>query len=54
MSYTAETGKGRARKQALLTDSDALWAEFRHKHIGKVLTDLGTVAPMSAFADLLC
>ncbi|CAM9427731.1 unnamed protein product [Hapterophycus canaliculatus] len=41
VSYTAETGKGKMRKQALLTDSDALWAEFRHKHIGKVLTDLG-------------
>ncbi|CAN0336904.1 unnamed protein product, partial [Scytosiphon promiscuus] len=41
VSYTAETGKGKMRKEALLTDSDALWAEFRHKHIGKVLTDLG-------------
>lgn len=42
VSYMSETGKGKARKEALLTDSDNLWAEFRHEHIGKVLTDLGT------------
>lgn len=41
MSYTTETGKGKVKKDALLTDSDSLWAEFRHEHIGKVLTDLG-------------
>lgn len=39
----SETGKGKVKKEALLTDSDNLWAEFRHDHIGKVLTDLGTV-----------
>lgn len=39
----SETGKGKVKKEALLTDSDNLWAEFRHEHIGKVLTDLGTV-----------
>lgn len=43
MSYMAETGKGKVKKEALLTDSDNLWAEFRHEHIGKVLTDLGEV-----------
>lgn len=36
-----ETGKGKVKKEALLNDSDTLWAEFRHAHIGKVLTDLG-------------
>lgn len=41
VTYTSETGKGKQKKEALLNDSDALWAEFRHKHIGKVLTDLG-------------
>lgn len=41
MTYMTETGRGKQKKEALLTDSDALWAEFRHKHIGKVLTDLG-------------
>lgn len=41
VTYRAETGNGRVQKEALLTDSDILWAEFRHAHIGKVLTDLG-------------
>lgn len=44
MTYTTETGKGKVEKEALLTDSDSLWAEFRHEHIGKVLTDLGKPA----------
>ena len=43
------------QKEALLNDSDSLWAEFRHAHIGKVLTDLGesatrTHAPVRAEA----
>eukprot|EP00903_Cladosiphon_okamuranus_P017508 g16126.t1 len=41
VSYMADTGKGKVKKEALLNDSDTLWAEFRHAHIGKVLTDLG-------------
>ncbi|CAM9411508.1 unnamed protein product [Pylaiella littoralis] len=48
VSYMAETGKGKVKKDALLTDSDSLWAEFRHEHIGKVLTDLG-----NRFRDLV-
>ncbi|CAM9584598.1 unnamed protein product [Ectocarpus sp. 12 AP-2014] len=48
VTYTTETGRGKQKKEALLTDSDALWAEFRHKHIGKVLTDLG-----NRFRDLV-
>lgn len=45
MTYQSETSKGRATKEALLNDSDSLWAEFRHEHIGKVLTDLGERYP---------
>lgn len=41
MSYVSETGKGKVTKDALLNDSDNLWAEFRHEHIAKVLNDLG-------------
>lgn len=41
MTYMSETGRGKVKKEALLNDSDNLWAEFRHAHIGKVLTDLG-------------
>ncbi|CAM9154148.1 unnamed protein product [Ascophyllum nodosum] len=48
VSYKAETGRGVVQKEALLTDSDSLWAEFRHQHIGKVLTDLG-----NRFRDLV-
>ncbi|CAM9213982.1 unnamed protein product [Laminaria digitata] len=48
VTYMSETGKGKVKKEALLTDSDNLWAEFRHEHIGKVLTDLG-----NRFRDLV-
>eukprot|EP00904_Undaria_pinnatifida_P003071 jgi/Undpi1/12765/HiC_scaffold_6.g02433.m1 len=48
VTYTSETGKGKVKKEALLTDSDNLWAEFRHDHIGKVLNDLG-----NRFRDLV-
>ena len=50
MTYTSETGKGKVKKEALLTDSDNLWAEFRHDHIGKVLNDLGTARKRSELA----
>lgn len=41
MSYMSETGRGKVKKEVLLNDSDSLWAEFRHEHIAKVLSDLG-------------
>lgn len=41
VKYQAETGRGKMEKEALLNDSDSLWAEFRHAHIAKVLNDLG-------------
>lgn len=41
VKYVSETGRGKVTKEALLNDSDNLWAEFRHDHIAKVLNDLG-------------
>ncbi|CAM9775386.1 unnamed protein product [Chrysoparadoxa australica] len=42
LQYSANTGGGTAKKEVVLNESDDLWVEYRHEHIAKVLTELGT------------
>lgn len=49
----SETGKGKVKKEALLNDNDNLWAEFRHEHIAKVLSDLGKYFQCEPLCTLL-
>jgi hypothetical protein len=41
ITFQSEGKGGRHETKALLNDSDALWAEFRHQHIAKVMEQIG-------------
>ena len=40
ISYESETDKGKVPKQALLNENDEIWAELRHTHISKAITQI--------------
>lgn len=39
-TYEVDAPKGKIEKQVLLNENDAVWMEFRHQHIAKVLEQL--------------